>query len=272
MSRRIHALALVTALLSSLASAAPGDKKFQKARLSVLDGKDRETNISLELTDVAVVIAGRERERPEIHIPYASIDRLLYEFAQHRRVSEGAVVAAISPVAGLVTMLTKTKSHWLSIQHHQDNEPKVTVLRLHKDEYKAVLAELEARSGRTVDAVAASESTLDPTADSKDVDTVMDFPAPIVREALKASMEQLGCRIAVETTEKLECKRERGFSDRTGGGGEKVTATVAVEGERTNVRIHTGKGFVGRVHKRNWSTPIYQEALRRLTGAGKGGR
>jgi hypothetical protein len=39
---------------------------------------------------------------------------------------------------------------------------------------------------------------------------------------------------------------------------------LKAKGDQTRVRIWTGKGFEGRVNKKNWSTPIYQGMMKIL--------
>lgn len=267
MTKHLPVLALATAVLTVVTSATADGQDFRRTKLSVLDGTNREIDVALRLTDDSLVITDGEGKRPDINISYTAIDRLLYEFSQRRRIGEGAAVAALSLGAGAVTMLTKAKSHWLSVQHSDANAPQTTTLRLHKNDYKQIIAALEARTGKAIETVEASQSTLNPAAASTNVDAVVAFPPAKVFEALKPAMERVGCRITSETTTTLECKRDRGYSDRTGAGGEKVTATITAKGDQTHLRIETGKGFVGRLMKRNWSTPIYDDAIRRLNNS-----
>ncbi len=39
---------------------------------------------------------------------------------------------------------------------------------------------------------------------------------------------------------------------------------LSAKGNETRVQISTGKGFVGRVGKKNWSTPIFNEMMKIL--------
>jgi len=82
--------------------------------------------------------------------------------------------------------------------------------------------------------------------------------------ALKPAMEEEGCKVADVKAGSIGCKRARGGDELTGYGGEAVTASLEAKGEQTRVRISTGKGFVGRGCKKNWSTAIYQEMMRNL--------
>ena len=49
-----------------------------------------------------------------------------------------------------------------------------------------------------------------------------------------------------------------------GNGGEKVTATLEAQGDKTHVRIWTGKSFSEKERSDNWSTPIYQDMMKTL--------
>ncbi len=86
-----------------------------------------------------------------------------------------------------------------------------------------------------------------------------------VMAALKPAMESRGCNVTHSSASQIECKRKRGVSERTGAGGEKVTATLEAQGDQTHVRIWTGKKFKEKAAaKGNWSTPICQELIKSL--------
>ena len=157
-----------------------------------------------------------------------------------------------------------TKSHWLDIEYHDGDAKQEMVLRLDKSEYEKVLSTLEARTGKTIARLDTKTSPLNPTANSKDVDQVIPFQKDAVAAALRPAMENVGCKVKETNAKRIECKRERGNSERTGYGGEQVTAEFEAKGEQTRVRIWTGKGFVGRIRKNNWSTPIYDEMMKTL--------
>jgi hypothetical protein len=143
----------------------------------------------------------------------------------------------------------------------------LTVLRLDKSEYKNVLAALESNTGKQIATVNAKTSPLNPTAESKDKDEVVPFGTDKVAAALKVAMENEGCKVTEENQGRIECKRPRGASERTGSGGEKITAMLEPRGAQTRVRIQTGKGFYGRLGKKNWSTAIYDEMMKTLQKA-----
>ncbi|MFZ3330999.1 MAG: hypothetical protein WA197_10245 [Candidatus Acidiferrales bacterium] len=101
---------------------------------------------------------------------------------------------------------------------------------------------------------------------SVDVDEVIPFAADKAMAALKPAMESQECHATAESAGRLECKRPRGHTsaEHSGYGGESVTAVLETQGDKTHVVITTGLGFYGRLGKRNYSTPIYQEMIRNL--------
>lgn len=110
-------------------------------------------------------------------------------------------------------------------------------------------------------------SSFDLNADSRDVDEVIPFAMDRVTAALKSAMESTGCKVTETAANRIECKRSRVYSQEVSDtGGEKVTGLLEGQGDQTRVRISTGKGFYGRLGKKNWSTPIYQEMLKSLQG------
>jgi len=107
----------------------------------------------------------------------------------------------------------------------------------------------------------------DATKGSKDVNEVIQYPMDAVQRAVKVGMQTCGFDIKKEKPDYLEGTRSRHVGVVVGSGGEKVTINLSPESGGTRVKIETGKGFVGRMGKKNWSTPIFKEALKVLKGA-----
>ncbi len=251
-------LALVPAVLAE-------ELAFNKTKYSsVKQPKEADVNLSITGSKILIEGKGKRAKGIDIEIPFLSVDSMSYEFATRHRVGEGLGVMAVSLGAGAIVMATKTKSHWLVIEHHEDESRQVTVLRLDKSEYKDVIATLEERTGKHIAVVNSKTSPLNPIAGSKDMDEVIPFGKAKVAAAVKSAMETEGCNVTNATDGRIECKRGRGYSERTGYGSEKVTATLEAKGDQTRVRLWTGKGFHGRMSKRNWSTPIYQQMMEAL--------
>ena len=117
------------------------------------------------------------------------------------------------------------------------------------------------------DASQQKQTDEDATKDSKDIDEVIQYPMDAVQRAVKAGMQTYGFDIKKEKADYLEGTRSRHVGVVVGSGGEKVTVKLSPESGGTRVKIETGKGFVGRLGKKNWSTPIFNEALKVLKGA-----
>lgn len=255
--------ALLLAVMALVPVGQAQDVTFKKTRYSSVK-QPKETEVALTVTDSEVVVKGKKENGISTEIPFSSIDSISYEWAARHRVGEGASVMMLSPLTGAILMATKTKSHWLDIEYHDGDAKQEMVLRLDKSEYEKVLSTLEARTGKTIARLDTKTSPLNPTANSRDVDQVIPFQKDAVVAALRPAMENVGCKVKETNAKRIECKRERGNSERTGYGGEQVTAEFEAKGEQTRVRIWTGKGFVGRIRKNNWSTPIYDEMMKTL--------
>ena len=77
-------------------------------------------------------------------------------------------------------------------------------------------------------------------------------------------MQLYDCNIKKETPGYLECTRPRKIGVFVGSGGEKVKVRLRKNASGTLVEINTGKGMMGRLGKKNWSTPIFNEMTKIL--------
>ena len=107
----------------------------------------------------------------------------------------------------------------------------------------------------------------DPSKGSKDVDQTIAYPLDKVLDAAKQALATYGCSVKKEKPDYLECTRDRHIGVFVGSGGEKVKVKLSAKGSETRVQINTGKGFVGRLGKKNWSTPIFDEMMKILKGS-----
>lgn len=112
-------------------------------------------------------------------------------------------------------------------------------------------------------------SSFDPKWMSVNVDELVPFAMDKVMAALKPAMESQNCNVSSSTAERIECKRPRDYHSggRGSSGGESVTAVLEAKGNETQVRITTGLGYYGRMVKKNYSTPVYEEMMKNLQGA-----
>ena len=109
----------------------------------------------------------------------------------------------------------------------------------------------------------------DPSKGSKDVDQTVAYPMDKVLNAARQALTTYGCDVKKdkEKADYLECTRDRHVGMFVGSGGEKVTVKLSAKGNETRVEVKTGKGFVGRLGKKNWSTPIFDEMMKTLKGS-----
>jgi hypothetical protein len=107
----------------------------------------------------------------------------------------------------------------------------------------------------------------DPSKGSKDIDQTVAYPMAKVLDAAKQAVLVYGCDVKKEKPDSFECTRDRHIGAFVGSGGEKVTVQLSQQGSETRVRIKTGKGFAGRLGKKNWSTPIFNEMVKTLKGS-----
>jgi hypothetical protein len=112
-----------------------------------------------------------------------------------------------------------------------------------------------------------AEEKDDASKGSKDVDRTVAYPVARVLDAAKQALDTYGCDVKKEKPDYLECTRDRHVGAFVGSGGEKVTVQLSAKGSETRVEIKTGKGFVGRLGKKNWSTPIFDEMMKTLKGS-----
>ena len=114
--------------------------------VKVPDLKGRQTKAVLTLSDQDKAVEVRPIKGDSVTIPYSQIDKCTYEFTKRHRVSTDTIAMAATGV-GAVVMLTKSKSHWLEIAYHDQDAPKVFVLRMDKREYIQILEALKAHTG-----------------------------------------------------------------------------------------------------------------------------
>jgi hypothetical protein len=117
----------------------------------MVDHKDKEVKVDLVFNPESRMVLVRGSEAMVAEIPYDAIDKVSYEFSKHRRVKQGALIMVASLGAGAVVMLTKSKKHWLYVDHHKDGHPQTLTLKLDKKEYENALVVAEAQTGKRVE-------------------------------------------------------------------------------------------------------------------------
>lgn len=251
-------------ILATALSAYSDDVTFSKIRMMVPEGKHaRERQVDLVFSENRNLLVRRGSSELTI-VPFDSIDKIDYEYAKRHRVSEGALVMVASLGVGAVVMLTKSTSHWLSVDFHEGGQRKQLVLRLDKGDYRSVIAAAQQKTQKKVNVLSAAQGSANLTRHSRDIDRVVSHSSDKVEKAIRGAMEARTCRISKQTPGFFECERP---VDGERYMGEKVVATFVAEGEGTRVKVETHKGFAGRAVKKNWSTPIFEEMMRLLQGA-----
>jgi len=86
----------------------------------------------------------------DVTMPYDQIATFSYAYTKKRRVYEGLAVMGFSPGTGLIIMLTKSKSHWLYIDYHEQAIPKTVVLRMDKSQYQKIIDAIKVHTGKEV--------------------------------------------------------------------------------------------------------------------------
>jgi hypothetical protein len=137
-------MAVVTANLTAAEETA-----FNGVKLA--DAKGRQADARLIFSDSAKNLVVRVADRDFVTVPYDQLDKFSYEYTKKHRITQGAVVMVASLGAGAIVMLTKSKSHWLYIDFHEQNVPKNIVLRMDKHEYQKIFEAVKTHTGKEVE-------------------------------------------------------------------------------------------------------------------------
>jgi len=138
-------LVILVAINLSLAE----ETAFRGVKLADAKGKQAEASLIFSDNNKDVIV--RVADRDFVTIPYDQIDKFSYEYTKKHRVNQGAIVMVASLGAGAIVMLTKSKSHWLYVDFHEQNVPKTVVLRMDKKEYKNIFDAVKTHTGKEVE-------------------------------------------------------------------------------------------------------------------------
>ena len=140
---------LVLLVLFTAALCLADDAAFRRVKLA--DAKGKQADCSLIFSDTNKNVVIRMADRDFITIPYDQIDKFSYEYTKKHRITQGAIVMVASLGAGAIVMLTKSKSHWLYIDYHEQSVPKSVVLRMDKNEYRKIFDGVKTHTGKDVE-------------------------------------------------------------------------------------------------------------------------
>jgi hypothetical protein len=77
-------------------------------------------------------------------IPYDAVDKIVYEKSAHPRWKTAVFLT-------MFALLSKGKKHWLTITWKEKEEGDYVILRMHKDDYRAIVTACESRTGKEVE-------------------------------------------------------------------------------------------------------------------------
>ena len=124
------------------------ETSFQNLKLA--DAKGKQTDATLLFSDSNKNLTVRVADRDFVTIPYDQLDKFSYEYTKKHRVTQGAIVMIASVGAGAIVMLTKSKSHWLYVDYHEQSAPKTVVLRMDKKDYNHIFDSVKTHTGKEV--------------------------------------------------------------------------------------------------------------------------
>jgi hypothetical protein len=130
-------------------SPAAGEAAFNGVKLA--DAKGKQTDARLIFSDANKTLVVKITDRDVVSVPYDQLDKFSYEYTKKHRITQGAVIMVASLGAGAIVMMTKSKSHWLYIDFHEQNVPKSVVLRMDKKKYKRIFDAVKTHTGKEVE-------------------------------------------------------------------------------------------------------------------------
>ena len=115
------------------------------------DAKGKQAEARLIFSDDNKNLAIHVADHDLVTVPYDQLDKFSYEYTKKHRITQGALVMVASLGAGAIVMLTKSKSHWLYIDYHEQSVPKSVVLRMDKGDYKKIFEAVKTHTGKEVE-------------------------------------------------------------------------------------------------------------------------
>ncbi len=162
--KRIISFLLIILVVVNLSLAE--EVAFRGVKLA--DAKGKQADASLIFSDNNKNVVVRVADRDFVTMPYDQIDKFSYEYTKKHRVTSGAIVMVASLGAGAIVMLTKSKSHWLYIDFHDQAIPKSVVLRMDKGEYKKIIDAVKVHTGKEVQFIGEDKSKKKKSKDQKE--------------------------------------------------------------------------------------------------------
>lgn len=146
--KKITGLMIAALLLSNVSLA--NETAFN---VKLADAKGKQADARLVFSDDSKNVAVHVADHEFVTVPYDQLDKFSYEYTRKHRITQGAIVMVASLGAGAIVMLTKSKSHWLYIDFHEQNVPRSVVLRVDKNDYKKIFDAVKTHTGKDVEFV-----------------------------------------------------------------------------------------------------------------------
>ena len=142
---------IICALVAALAVSNLSLADQTSFNVKLADAKGKQADARLAFSDDNKNLTVHVADRDLVTVPYDQLDKFSYEYTKKHRITQGAVVMIASLGAGAIVMLTKSKSHWLYIDYHEQSIPKSVVLRMDKGDYKKIFEAVKAHTGKEVE-------------------------------------------------------------------------------------------------------------------------
>lgn len=142
---------IICALVVALAVGNLGFADEAAFNVKLPDAKGKQADARLTFSDENKNLSVHVADRDLATVPYDQLDKFSYEYTKKHRITAGAITMVASLGAGAIVMLTKSKSHWLYIDYHEQNIPKSMVLRMDKGDYKKIFEAVKTHTGKEVE-------------------------------------------------------------------------------------------------------------------------
>jgi hypothetical protein len=162
-----HVKRIIFVFLTTLAVANLSLAEETSFRVKLADAKGKQVDASMIFSDNRKNIAVQVADRDFVTIPYEQLDKFSYEYTKKHRITQGAIVMVASLGAGAIVMLTKSKSHWLYIDFHEQTAPKSVVLRMDKHDYKNICDAVKTHTGKEVEGLEKDKAKKEKSKDEK---------------------------------------------------------------------------------------------------------
>ena len=116
--------------------------------VKVPDPQGHQSKAILTFSDNDKAVEIRPAKGSPVTIPYGQIDRFSYQYTRKHHIRRALLVGAILPPAGVVIYFTKSKTHWLEIDYHDQDVPKILLLRMNRHDRVHILEAVNRHTGK----------------------------------------------------------------------------------------------------------------------------